>query len=194
LNQSLFVDMAGRLLACGTGAAAGHGDEDRVFSYPMPVAALAGVRVRSVAAGYDHSIALGDGRVYSWGQNYNGQLGLGDQLDRLLPTLVEGLQGVRDISAAGGHSLAVTQSGGVLNWGESFHPGAEDEDFELRPIVVEGFEGVQVRRVCAGWGRAFTIGQAGQLFAWGFGGHGILGHGDERNQPSPKRIEDGAFG
>jgi alpha-tubulin suppressor-like RCC1 family protein len=43
--------------------------------------------------------------------------------------------------------------------------------------------------VYASVGSAFAIGEAGQLFSWGSGEHGPLGHGDERNQPSPKRIE-----
>jgi hypothetical protein len=62
-QHTLFVDAAGQLLACGTGAAVGHGDENAVFSVPTPVAAMAAVRVRSVAAGCWHSLALGwDGR------------------------------------------------------------------------------------------------------------------------------------
>jgi alpha-tubulin suppressor-like RCC1 family protein len=37
---------------------------------------MAGIRVRSVAAGYQHSLALGyDSRVYSWGDNGFGKLG-----------------------------------------------------------------------------------------------------------------------
>jgi E3 ubiquitin-protein ligase HERC2 len=46
-----------------------------------------------------------------------------------------------------------------------------------------------VRSVCAGERTAFTISEAGQLFLWGSGEHGLLGHGDKLNQPSPKRVE-----
>jgi alpha-tubulin suppressor-like RCC1 family protein len=92
MNQSLFVHIAGQLLACGTGAAAGHGDNDRVYSKPAPLTAMAGVPSADVVVGRAHSLTLGDdGRVYSWGQNNKGQLGQGHQLDRLLPTLVEGI-------------------------------------------------------------------------------------------------------
>jgi hypothetical protein len=48
---SLFVDAAGRLLACGKGAAVGHGDENVKYPRPTTVPTVAGVRVRSVAAG-----------------------------------------------------------------------------------------------------------------------------------------------
>jgi hypothetical protein len=45
-GESLFIDVAGRLLACG-----------RQVDDPTPVTAMAGVRVRSVAAGSGHSFA-----------------------------------------------------------------------------------------------------------------------------------------
>jgi alpha-tubulin suppressor-like RCC1 family protein len=57
--------------------------KSRIPSFPTPVAAMAGIRVRSVVAGREHSLALGwDGRVHSWESNFFGQLGRGDRLDR----------------------------------------------------------------------------------------------------------------
>jgi alpha-tubulin suppressor-like RCC1 family protein len=186
-DVSLSVDAAGRLLACGGGAATGHGDADRIYSDPTPVAAMAGVRVQQVAAGTEHCLALGwDGRVYSWGRNVYGKLGQGDRLTRPAPALVEGLEGVRDIAVASAHSFAVTDSGSVFYWGRVPFLAAGDT---LRPIVVEGFGGVRVRRVSAGTNTAFAIGKGGELFSWGFDDCGLPGHGDEQNHPSPKRVE-----
>jgi alpha-tubulin suppressor-like RCC1 family protein len=34
-----------------------------------------------------------------------------------------------------------------------------------------------------------AIGEAGELFSWGRGMFGLLGHGDEQSQRSPKRVE-----
>jgi alpha-tubulin suppressor-like RCC1 family protein len=184
--QSLFIDAAGQLLTCGQGTAAGQ-DCEKAVVIPTPVAAMAGLRVRSVAAGSYHSLVIGwDGRVYSWGQNGFRQLGHGDKRTRALPALVEGFDGVRGVAAAAGHSLAVTQSGGVLTWGESFQPAVQHS---VRPSVVEGFGAVRVSRVCAGLGTAFAIGEMGQLFSWGDGCCWRLGHGDMQHRPAPKRVE-----
>jgi alpha-tubulin suppressor-like RCC1 family protein len=164
---------------------------------------MAGVRLRSVAAGFLHSLALGcDGKVYSWGGNTCGQLGHGSTDIESSPVLVQGLEGVRGIATSRARSLAVTQSGAVLTWGRAFLPEAGDEDTEdldeedlegtehlVRPIIVVGFHGVLVRQVCAEEGVVFAIGQGGELFSWGRGGRGLLGHGDRENQPSPKRVE-----
>jgi hypothetical protein len=57
--HTFCVDAIGRLLACGRGFAVGHNDAELSYSEPMPVPAMAGVRVRSVAAGSRHSLALG---------------------------------------------------------------------------------------------------------------------------------------
>jgi alpha-tubulin suppressor-like RCC1 family protein len=106
---------------------------------------MAGVHMRSVAAGVLHSLALGwDGRVHSWGFDSDGELGHGDLQVRRSPALVQGLEGARDVAASYNHSLAVTQSGAVFQWGKSFRPGAKHSP---RPTIVEGFAGVRVRRV-----------------------------------------------
>jgi alpha-tubulin suppressor-like RCC1 family protein len=197
-QHSLFLDASGRLLSCGTGAGVGHDDGEVNYFLPTPVAAMAGVLIRSVAARFGHSLALGwDGRVYSWGKNNFGQLGLGDLVTRRSPVRVEGLEGVRGIAAHADQSLAVTQSGDVFTWGRALvdtcrGQDAEDmdeDDMPLRPTMVEGFGHVRVRHVCAATTTTFAIGEAGEIFSWGGGCCGLLGHGDKRHKPSPKRIE-----
>jgi hypothetical protein len=121
-HHSLFVTAAGQLMACGDGAAAGHGDARRHFE-PAPVAAMAGVCVVSVAAGFHHSLALGwDGRVYSWGRNEYGQLGHRDTQRRPAPALVSWLKGVRYITAAYDRGVAVTYSGNMFHWSRFYLP------------------------------------------------------------------------
>lgn len=69
-THNLFVDAAGWLMTWGKGFAVPPGHADSIHSDPTPVAGMAGVRVRSLATGALHNIALGwDGRVYWWGTN-----------------------------------------------------------------------------------------------------------------------------
>jgi alpha-tubulin suppressor-like RCC1 family protein len=35
----------------------------------------------------------------------------------------------------------------------------------------------------------YAIVEDGELFSWGTGEDGLLGHGDTNDQPSPKRVE-----
>ena len=62
----------------GTGTYASCGWPPPRHSSPLAVALPDGVEVVDVAAGYDHAAAVGsDGKLYSWGQNCSGQLGIG---------------------------------------------------------------------------------------------------------------------
>jgi hypothetical protein len=152
-RHSIFVDATGQLLTCGN-----------FFPDLTPVAAMAAIRVRSVASKGIDGLAVGwNGQVYSWGTNNFGQLGHGDTRIRLKPTLVEGLEDVRSIAAACGHSWAVTQSGSVFRWGCDLLRATEPA---LRPIIVNGFGRMHVRCVSAEEDRVLAIGNYGELFSW----------------------------
>jgi alpha-tubulin suppressor-like RCC1 family protein len=64
-----------------------------------------------------YSLALAaSGKVYAWGWNGFGQLGLGDLKARNTPTLIPSLSGVRSIAAGEIHSLAINNNH-FLGWG-----------------------------------------------------------------------------
>ncbi|KAI9670267.1 MAG: hypothetical protein M1831_006481 [Alyxoria varia] len=53
--------------------------KDQPFDTPHEVHGLSGFKIRAVAAGDQHSVALDkQGRVFAWGDNGRGQLGIGD--------------------------------------------------------------------------------------------------------------------
>ncbi|XP_064466211.1 alsin-like isoform X2 [Ornithodoros turicata] len=58
-------------------------------------------------------------QVWSWGKGTHGQLGHGDEIDRLQPCLMKHLNeaGVIKVCAGHGHSLALTGRCTVLSWG-----------------------------------------------------------------------------
>lgn len=58
---------------------------------PEQVKALQGSPVIAIAAGGNHSVALSaKRRVYAWGSNQWGQLGVGNTLDASVPVVLEG--------------------------------------------------------------------------------------------------------
>ena len=62
------------------------------------------LRITMLAAGEDHTLALGDdGGVYAWGAGGRGQLGLGGTRNRPWPTRVTGLRRKVSEVAAGAH-------------------------------------------------------------------------------------------
>ena len=76
-------------------------------------------KIIAIAAGMHYSLALtASGKVYAWGWNGFGQLGLGDLKSRNTPTLIPNLSGVRAIAAGEGHALAIGKNQ-LFGWGSN---------------------------------------------------------------------------
>jgi alpha-tubulin suppressor-like RCC1 family protein len=74
--------------------------------------------IRSVSAGFRHSLALDEsGNVWSWGQNYHGQLGDGKTADNAQPTKIPGLPKVAHLQAAHESSFVIGQDHSIWGWG-----------------------------------------------------------------------------
>jgi len=85
----------------------------------------------AISAGLDHSLAIIDGTVKSWGYNYYGQLGNGAELASYLPvktlqTVLRDQDGlplsnIVEIIAAGHHCIARDLAGTIWTWGRNTH-------------------------------------------------------------------------
>lgn len=57
-----------------------------------------------------------------------------------------------------------------------------------RPRVIESLRGVEVVDIAAGGAHSACITASGELFTWGKGRYGRLGHGDSEDQLKPKLV------
>ena len=108
-----------------------------------------------------------------------------------LPSTLGGERAV-SVSAGNLHSLAITADGSVWSWGDggSDRLGHGDQQDQLLPKKVEAFAGQHVVAVSAGPYHSLAITADGDVFAWGAGESGCLGHGEDlSNQLLPKKIE-----
>ena len=131
------------------------------------------------------------------GNNNLGQLGLGDTDNRDTFTVGAGLRGVVDIDAGASHSIAVTAEGGLYAWGkgQAMGHGRNDDTQYLVPTKLTGGEigEAAVVQVAAGFGHTMALTATGELYAWGKGDSGQLGHGGKENLAVP-RVVDGIEG
>ena len=105
--------------------ALGNGTSGNRNTPPGQVLQSAGVPltgVVAIAAGFAHSVALkSNGTVWTWGDNYWGELGNGGRSRLVYATQVPGLNGVSAISASGWYNLALqtngASAGNVWAWG-----------------------------------------------------------------------------
>eukprot|EP00578_Thalassiosira_sp_NH16_P023580 CAMPEP_0181102540 /NCGR_PEP_ID=MMETSP1071-20121207/14375_1 /TAXON_ID=35127 /ORGANISM="Thalassiosira sp., Strain NH16" /LENGTH=715 /DNA_ID=CAMNT_0023185531 /DNA_START=12 /DNA_END=2159 /DNA_ORIENTATION=- len=126
--HSLLLTSMGRVLSFGSAqyGQLGHGyDAGKQLSdclRPRYIDALKGEKCTCVAAGELHSGAVTiDGDVYTWGEGFCGQLGLGDRRPHLLPeqVMLGGLEDecVSNMSCGCRHTLVTTEEGEVFSWG-----------------------------------------------------------------------------
>jgi len=144
-----------------------------------------------IAAGWSHSVAIKEGRVWSWGDNTDGQLGQPDADRALLPRPVPELNNVIAV-AASRHTLALTSDGKVYAWGNNRYGQLGNGHFglnekELRPIQVAGL--TDIAAIAAGWDHSMALSRNGTVYSWGSRSHGQLGDGTcKTGQPAPTPI------
>ena len=72
-----------------------------------------------IECGRAHMVALSyKGEVYTWGQNYSGQLGHGDEEERFVPTKIKSLEGISIVKVSCGayHTAALADTGELFTW------------------------------------------------------------------------------
>jgi alpha-tubulin suppressor-like RCC1 family protein len=171
----------------------GLGDHGQGTERNVPTEVPGVNEVVTVAAGSFHSFALSrDGTVMACGKNGSGQLGLGDTVQSNTFTVVAGLRGVVDIDAGDDHSIAVTAEGGLYTWGtgRAMGHGGNDQTQCLVPTKVTGggIGEAMVVQVAAGHWHSMALTTTGELYSWGAGNRGQLGHGGKENLAVPRVV------
>lgn len=57
-----------------------------------------------------------------------------------------------------------------------------------KPKLIEALQGYEIVDVACGGAHSAAITSSGQLFTWGKGRYGRLGHGDSEDQLKPKLV------
>lgn len=146
-----------------------------------------GIKCSRIAVGAGFTLALDvNGRVWCWGRNGHGQLGLGEdaavdiQSSESIPSIIPHFpadeEAIVDIAAGGRCSIALGKSGRVYCWGDRIH---------MRPFHVSHFtdnallnEGEIIVRVAAGHGAFGVLTSEGRIFTFGNGSFsGATGQG-----------------
>ncbi|KMQ89163.1 rcc1 and btb domain-containing protein 1, partial [Lasius niger] len=91
------------------------------YLYPRKITAISGKVIVKVACGFEHTLVLTDeGKIYAWGKNDRGQLGVNNNLGISAPIMVNVPELVSDIAAYDNLSVAVSNNKTVYIWGDYF--------------------------------------------------------------------------
>jgi alpha-tubulin suppressor-like RCC1 family protein len=146
-----------------------------------------------IAAGYAHSIALKTNRtIWVWGNNGNGQLGLGDSGEatiRTTPTQIGNDSNWSMIAAGNMHTIALKTDATLWVWGLNDYGQLGDGTTTNRTIpqqVIGSDSDWSV--IDAGYAHSVVLKTNGTLWAWGANWSGQLGLGDSFNRNVPTMV------
>lgn len=205
-EHSAAVTEAGELYGWGWGRYGnlGLGDrKDRLVPEKVSSIDFQETKMVLVACGWRHTISVTtSGSIYTYGWSKYGQLGHGDCEDHLTPYKLEALsnQIISQISGGWRHTMAVTSDGKLYGWGwnKFGQVGVGDNIDRCSPVQVLFPNDQKVVQICCGWRHTLAITERNNVFSWGRGTNGQLGHGDSIDRNTPKIIEvlsmDGASG
>lgn len=182
----------------------------------------AAVNMRTVGTVIDggmyHSVALvKNGEVYVWGDNSNGQLGLGAEVTREeTPVKVPGVSSVTTVAAGYNFTLALRFNGTVVAWGGSVYQTptevaglervvaisagqlsclaltVDGRVFQWTlgqwPAQVYGIENVVA--ISAGGNHNLALTRRGEVWTWGNNEKGQLGDGTTNDRATPQKIAE----
>jgi len=171
----------------------GNGSKKEANSTPLKVTTISGVA--AIAAGSDHTIALrSDGKIWTWGANASGQLGIGTySLPVASPSLVLDFTTASPvaISAGSAHTVVLMDDGTVWTWGDNTYGQLGDGTLDKKnlPVHVPALSGVCA--IATGGSHTLALKTDGTIWGWGNNTNKQLGHSlyDDRYF-SPVQVPD----
>lgn len=197
---SLAVTESGKVYSWGrnTDGLLGLGSTDNNYyvSVPSQITSLSGVNIVDVVADYYSSYVISDtGKVYSWGDNVSGQLGIGSDSKRYSPQLVTaniGSEEVVKLTKYHNTVFALARSGKVFSWGQA-NDGVlgRESSYATRytsryqPNEITDLSDKNIVDIAEG----FAMSETGDVYYWGFysmyNGNYVTGDGTTAQHDTP---------
>ena len=126
-------------------------------------------------------------KLFAWGSNADGQLGLNDTSDRSSPTQVGSETDWKQISLYA-FVVAVKSDGGLWSWGNNNHGQLGQGDTSSRSSPVQVGSDTNWSEVVVGKSHSLAVKSNGTLWAWGYNSSGQLGLNDTSDRSSPTQV------
>ncbi|KAF8772592.1 hypothetical protein HU200_005552 [Digitaria exilis] len=202
--HTAIVTSLGQLFTLGDGifGALGHGDRLNT-NIPREVGSLKGMRVLRAACGAWHTAAIAEvvdfldpaaaAKLFTWGDGDKGQLGHADREARLVPACVVSLLEPSFCLVACGHdtTVALTTSGQLYTMGSNAFGqlGNPKSDGKLPTVVGGIISSSFIEEIACGSHHISVLTSKAEVYTWGRGENGRLGHGDSVDRNTPTLVE-----
>ena len=141
---------------------------------------------------FGHTFAICENKkIYCWGRNYDGQLGLGDNKNRNEPVefkIEENSSPIKQIICGAYHTFAICENNKIYCWGNNnfgqlglgrikmlgFRFRYKTAPIEFK---IEG-NSSPIKQIICGANHIFAICENNKIYCWGYNHSGQLGLGD----------------
>ncbi|MCB4791590.1 MAG: carboxypeptidase regulatory-like domain-containing protein [Elusimicrobia bacterium] len=141
----------------------------------------------NISCGSSYTLGImTDGSLWAWGNNSNGQLGLGDKNDRRTPTrvgtdtnwFIVSCNGRGDTNGNEDFTVAIKSDGSLWAWGSNYYGQLGLSDTNDRYVPTQVGTTADWATVYAGYARTLAIKNDGTLWSCGLNNWGQLGLND----------------
>ncbi len=202
-NQTMTLKSDGAVWTFGDNENSNLGDGTSTASgIPVRATPATGVldQVTQIAAGLNHQVAMkGNGTVFAWGLNSNGQVGDNSTTLRSRPVQVKTnsttfLAGVTAISAGDTHTVALKNDNTVWSWGLNSSGQLGDGTATKRTVATQMLASAGVPfsgavAIAAGGTHTLILKSDGTVWGVGNNANGRLGNNTTSNSPYPVQVK-----
>lgn len=173
IHQNAAIDKAGGLWIWGASEMAQAANGIYSNDLPQQIERVPQKRmdnVISVSQGAWHTLCITqDNKLWGWGSNERGELGLTDQIKQDVPVCI--MDNCVYAFANDSQSFAIRTDGSLWGWGRNENGVLLDANEECRSPVflLDG-----VASICVGPDHAYAIKKDGTLWGWGWNGYGAI--------------------
>ena len=145
--------------------------------------------------GYNNSIyaKTTTGEIYTWGNNLNGQLGIGNTTNQSTPVKIKDLTSIEEIYMDNNNASVYvkTTNGEIYAWGYYNYYGQLGLGTTSKQNTATKIEGItNVKKIYIYDSSVYAKTTDGEVYAWGHNWNGKLGIGNTINQSTPVKIEE----
>ena len=130
-----------------------------------------------------------DSSLYAWGYNLDGQLGVGDEVNKNTPTKVNLPSKIKELITTNGSSVyALMEDSSLYSWGENSYGqlGVGDKINKNTPTIVN-LPG-KIKKLITSYSASYAILEDGSLYSWGENNSGELGVGSNEDKNTPTKV------
>jgi len=217
-QHCLIIDSEDRVWSWGNNGKGqlGLGHTSHMSQPALIEGGLKDKKVVGGAAGRFHSVVfLSDGTSYSFGLNKYGQLGLGsckfsilskkkNQEEIHTDPVKNQVMNCTAVSCGTEFTLWLTTTGvlsagcpeyGQLGHGTNNEYNSSESSLKMyfqpqpAPKLIAALASKKILKIASGNNHSLALDSDGHLHSWGFGGYGRLGHREQKDEFSPRKIE-----